>query len=516
MPSTANSERRRNSRKRPPSLIYVELSSTNGGMMRDLSEEGFALRAMMPLRVGDEVYFSFLLDPISRVEGQGEVLWVEESGRVAGIHFTELAAQSQEQIRGWLTEELESQEAEKKAPAEPDAQTFEMLRDELRASAPRPDSPKKQPEPAPKPTRSKWPVVRPETAPSEAPSFATRKFSSDAPDGVSPARAIESEPFPGLPNFSSTQDPIEISFEPLPASPPPERDAFPPEPSARRTPVTAFPNRSEPPAPKGPMLPDISEILMHPPRRDAGFGPKPPVLEPLDAPHPRRPVRAGGFTLARALTIMALLALIVGGFVYRDFIGEGLVWLGQQIGGSNGAPVITPAAKDETAPAEASPSPSTSPSNTPAATSSLAPAAAPDTNQTQEPNNASAAPATKPPAPLPSLEKKPQPPVTPLSGIASGGTSESGSEAGQTEYSQAMQLLHNGIATDTSEAVRLLWISVEKGNPNAELTLAELYWRGQGVARNCDQTGILLGAAARKGNAEAQKRLKQFRQEGCE
>jgi TPR repeat protein len=57
---------------------------------------------------------------------------------------------------------------------------------------------------------------------------------------------------------------------------------------------------------------------------------------------------------------------------------------------------------------------------------------------------------------------------------------------------------------------------VEKGNPNAELTLAELYWRGQGVARNCDQTGILLGAAARKGNADAQKRLRQFRREGCE
>jgi PilZ domain len=515
MPSTANSERRRNSRKRPPSLIYVELSSTNGGMMRDLSEEGFALRAMMPLRVGDEVYFSFLLDPISRVEGQGAVLWVEENGRVAGIRFTELAAQSQEQIRSWLAEELESQEAEKKAPAEPDAQTFEMLREELRASAPRPDSPKTKAQPAAKPTKSKWPVVRPETAPSEAPSFAARKFSEDAPDVT--ARPVEPEPFPGLPSFSSTQEAIEISFDPLPESPPSARDPFPAEPSARRTPVTAFPNRSESPAPKGPMLPDISEILMHPPRRDAGYGPKPPVLEPLDAPHPRRPVRTGGFTLARALTIMALLALIVGGFVYHDFIGEGLVWLGQQIGGSNGAPAITPAAKDEPPAAEASPSPSTSSSNAPATPSSSAPAAAtPDTSQTKEPNNAAATPATKPPVSLPSLEKKPQPPVTPLSGIASGGASESASEAGQSEYSQAMQLLHNGIATDTSEAVRLLWISVEKGNPNAELTLAELYWRGQGVARNCDQTGILLGAAARKGNAEAQKRLKQFRQEGCE
>ncbi len=80
-----------------------------------------------------------------------------------------------------------------------------------------------------------------------------------------------------------------------------------------------------------------------------------------------------------------------------------------------------------------------------------------------------------------------------------------------------MQLLHGKNPTeDTSEAVRLLWISVEKGNPSAELTLAELYWHGEGVARNCDQTRILLSAAARKGNADAQKRLQQFQQEGCE
>src|SRR5580693_1840957 len=74
MPSTtANSERRHNSRKRPPSLIYVELGSANGGMMRDLSEDGFALRAMMPLHVGEGISFSFLLDPLIRIEGQGEV-----------------------------------------------------------------------------------------------------------------------------------------------------------------------------------------------------------------------------------------------------------------------------------------------------------------------------------------------------------------------------------------------------------------------------------------------------------
>ncbi len=517
--TTANSERRNSTRKRPPSLIYVELSAANGGMMRDLSEEGFALRAMMPLRVGDEIFFSFLLDPITRVEGQGEILWIEENGRVAGARFTEINSEARRQIRSWLNDELESQEAEKHAPPEADAQSFEMLREELRSAPPRPDPTK------PKANKSKWPVARPGNVPSEGPSVTSRGVSEENPDDVPAATlagAGKAEPagnpadsyaFPGLPDFSVTQDGSDIAFEPL-STPEPVRDTLPLEQSARRSEVTAFPKRPDVQPPKGPMLPDISEILMQPPRRQGGYTSSPPMLEPLVPPYPRAAGRKG-FSLSNALMIMVALAFIVGGFVYRDMVGQGLVWLGQQIGGSQGSTVPAPAPKDEAPVVEGNP-PS---SNTTPAASSSAPApssVAPESSQ-KETKAAEAAPdSTKPQPALPSLEKKPQPPVTPLSGISSSQGSDVGQEAGSAEYHQAMQLLHDGIATDSSEAVRLLWISVEKGNPSAELTLAELYWRGQGVARNCDQTGILLGAAARKGNVDAQKRLKQFRQEGCE
>ena len=66
------------------------------------------------------------------------------------------------------------------------------------------------------------------------------------------------------------------------------------------------------------------------------------------------------------------------------------------------------------------------------------------------------------------------------------------------------------------EILRLLWVSVEKGNANAELELAQMYWHGQGVVQNCDQAHILLTAAARKGSAEAQRRLVEFQRVGCE
>lgn len=91
-------------------------------------------------------------------------------------------------------------------------------------------------------------------------------------------------------------------------------------------------------------------------------------------------------------------------------------------------------------------------------------------------------------------------------------------QAGQQEYLSAQDILKNKGSNEANlpEAVRLLWAAVEKGNSSAEISLAELYRAGQGVAKSCDQTRILLTAAAKKGNAEAQKHLDQFLKEGCE
>ncbi len=63
------------------------------------------------------------------------------------------------------------------------------------------------------------------------------------------------------------------------------------------------------------------------------------------------------------------------------------------------------------------------------------------------------------------------------------------SEPGQQEYLQAQEILKGKDREDgLSEAVRLLWIAVEKGNSAAEVSLAGLYRLGEGVTRNCDQT----------------------------
>jgi TPR repeat protein len=191
---------------------------------------------------------------------------------------------------------------------------------------------------------------------------------------------------------------------------------------------------------------------------------------------------------------------------YHREAGQGLIWLGEQMGGAQAVHSTAPAA-DDTVPSTTPDQPASSERPTTAKAKTTNPKGTTD----------SAVLSNNPQTSLPTLTQDTPPPVTPLSGVSNFPSSEASQDTGQGEYVQAMQLLRGkNAAIDTPEAVRLLWISVEKGHPSAEVELADLYWHGRGVVRNCDQTRILLSAAARKGNAEAQKRLQQFQREGCE
>ncbi|HYK39507.1 MAG TPA: hypothetical protein VEU98_05745, partial [Candidatus Eremiobacteraceae bacterium] len=68
---------------------------------------------------------------------------------------------------------------------------------------------------------------------------------------------------------------------------------------------------------------------------------------------------------------------------------------------------------------------------------------------------------------------------------------------------------------DLPNAVALLWSSVEKGYVSAEVTLADLYARGDGVEKSCEQARVLLEAAIRKGSPEAGRRLNLLSEQGC-
>ena len=68
---------------------------------------------------------------------------------------------------------------------------------------------------------------------------------------------------------------------------------------------------------------------------------------------------------------------------------------------------------------------------------------------------------------------------------------------------------------DTTEAAKWLWRSVSKHNAAALILLADLYERGDGVVKSCDQAEILLVAAAKKGSVEAGHQLESLQSSGC-
>ncbi len=107
-----------------------------------------------------------------------------------------------------------------------------------------------------------------------------------------------------------------------------------------------------------------------------------------------------------------------------------------------------------------------------------------------QPKPESVASATKPPAAKVALTEPPT-------------ASKPGSKAqpGQQELAKAMQ------ASDPAAAAIWLWKSTSRGNPEAPVRLADMYIRGKGVARSCEQALVLLRAQAAKEDAPARNRL---------
>ncbi len=62
-------------------------------------------------------------------------------------------------------------------------------------------------------------------------------------------------------------------------------------------------------------------------------------------------------------------------------------------------------------------------------------------------------------------------------------------------------------ASDSSAAAAWLWKATAKGNPDAPVRLADMYVKGDGVPRSCEQALVLLKTAATKENVRARSHL---------
>jgi cytoskeletal protein RodZ len=138
-----------------------------------------------------------------------------------------------------------------------------------------------------------------------------------------------------------------------------------------------------------------------------------------------------------------------------------------------------------------------------------------DTRNEAPPEPAAKAPSTAP-ADVPA--RQPSPPRASESNEREAQPESAADKWGAEELSMAERYLNgtSGQRRDPAEAAKWLWKSIAKHNGQATLRLADMYLRGDGVSKNCDQARILLDSAARKGVNGAGQRLRNLQAFGCQ
>jgi hypothetical protein len=110
---------------------------------------------------------------------------------------------------------------------------------------------------------------------------------------------------------------------------------------------------------------------------------------------------------------------------------------------------------------------------------------------------------------------RPAPRVVPVTASSATSAAE---QNGSEELAMAERYLNAGPGTvrDSRQASAWLWKAVGKQNLTATMLLSDLYLRGDGVTKSCDQARLLLDAAARKGGTAAAQRLRNMQAFGCQ
>ncbi|MGH9543928.1 MAG: hypothetical protein ACRD23_01805 [Terriglobales bacterium] len=135
--------------------------------------------------------------------------------------------------------------------------------------------------------------------------------------------------------------------------------------------------------------------------------------------------------------------------------------------------------------------------------------------KTLEAQDNSASPEVQGPTPVPA-GFQPAAQKTPLLEAASSRPTMAEPEDGGSDLRLAQRYLGGSIGgRNPSEAARLLWKAVSKQNATAAILLSDLYLRGDGVPRSCDQARLLLVAAARRGAPQAAQQLRNLELRGC-
>ncbi|MGB8541639.1 MAG: TonB family protein [Candidatus Acidiferrales bacterium] len=104
-------ERRSQPRRRVLSLEYLDLGDSNGGIILNLGEDGMYIQAVAGLSPDYIPNLSFKIPESGyQVETSGNIVWVGESRKDAGIQFDNLPEEARLKIREWVSVEFPSRQ----------------------------------------------------------------------------------------------------------------------------------------------------------------------------------------------------------------------------------------------------------------------------------------------------------------------------------------------------------------------------------------------------------------------
>ncbi len=121
-------DRRLQLRATPASLAYVMFGDTHGGIILNISETGMAVAAADLLVVSDYLPGIRIQFPGSRqsIKISGQIVWLAESKKGAGIRFLDLNAGARNQISNWIASEKAALEFELSKLPRRDNQSLEI------------------------------------------------------------------------------------------------------------------------------------------------------------------------------------------------------------------------------------------------------------------------------------------------------------------------------------------------------------------------------------------------------
>jgi len=107
----ARTSERRYSPRQPVSFACIQLDNDNGGLILDISERGLSVQAVAILTDDELPRMRFQLSPTQPwIETRGRIAWLGASMKRAGLEFTGLPDEARDQIKQWISLELQANE----------------------------------------------------------------------------------------------------------------------------------------------------------------------------------------------------------------------------------------------------------------------------------------------------------------------------------------------------------------------------------------------------------------------